>query len=45
MNMQDIGYFLFMQQQEEKKQEQEKVNADLKSNLVGEKPPTNKEEK
>jgi len=41
MNMQDIGYFLYMQQQEEKQQEQEKVNADLETDLVGEQPPTN----
>lgn len=42
--MQDIGYFLYMQQQEEKQQEQEKVNVDLETDLVGEKPPTNREE-
>ena len=39
--MQDIGYFLYMQQQEEKQQEQEKVNADLETDLVGEQPTTN----
>lgn len=39
MNMQDIGYFLYMQQQEEKQQEQEKVNADFETDLVGEQPP------
>lgn len=44
MNMQDIGYFLYMQQQEEKQQEQEKVNVDLESHLVGEKPPSNEKE-
>lgn len=44
MNMQDIGYFLYMQQQEEKQQEQEKVNVDLESHLVGEQSPTNEKE-
>jgi len=44
MNLQDIGYFLYMQDQEEKKQEQEKVNVDFETDLVGEQPPTNEKE-
>lgn len=43
LNIQDIGYYLYMQEQEEKEKEQEKVNADLKTDLVGEKPPTNED--
>lgn len=36
MNMQEIGYFLFMQEQE--KQQREEVNVELKMLLVGELP-------
>ena len=34
MNMQEIGYFLFMEEQE--KQQREEVNVELKTLLVGE---------
>ena len=34
MNMQEIGYFLFMQEQEKKQREE--VNVELKTLLVGE---------
>ena len=36
MNMQEIGYFLFMEEQE--KQQREEVNVELETLLVGEKP-------
>lgn len=36
MNMQEIGYFLFMEEQ--KKQQREEVNVELETLLVGEKP-------
>ena len=36
MNMQEIGYFLFMQEQEKKQREE--VNVELKTLLVGELP-------
>ena len=36
MNMQEIGYFLFMEEQE--KQQREEVNVELKTPLVGELP-------
>lgn len=35
MNMQEIGYFLFMEEQE--KQQREEVNVELETLLVGEK--------
>ena len=43
MNIQEIGYFLFMEEQEKKKREEEQmqreeVNAELKTLLVGEVP-------
>lgn len=34
MNMQEIGYFLFMEEQE--KQQREEVNVELKTLLLGE---------
>ena len=36
MNMQEIGYFLFMQEQE--KQQREEVNVELETLFVGEMP-------
>lgn len=42
--MQDIGYFLYMQQQEQKQQEQQKVNAEINPDLVEEQTATNEEE-
>ena len=44
MNMQEIGYFLYMQQQEEKQQEHIEVNVIENIDLVGEQTRT-KEEK
>lgn len=44
MDMQQIGYFLYMEEQERKQHEQEKVNAERKSDLVREKATTNKDE-
>ena len=43
MNMQDIGYFLYMQQQEEEQQKHIKVNVNDSIDLVGEQPPSNEE--
>ena len=43
MDMQQIGYFLYMEEQE-KKQEQQKVNTEKFLDLVGEQPTTNEEE-
>ena len=42
MNMQEIGYFLFMEEQE--KQQREEVNVELKTLLLGE-TPTQKQNK
>lgn len=42
MNMQEIGYFLFMEEQE--KQQREEVNVELKTLLVGETPTQNQNE-
>lgn len=36
MNMQEIGYFLFMEEQE--KRQREKINVELKTLLMGELP-------
>ena len=44
MNMQDIGYFLYMQEQEEKQQEHIKVNVIDNIDLVGEQARTNEKE-
>ena len=41
MDMQEIGYFLFMQEQEEQREE---VNAELKTLFMGEKATQTKEE-
>lgn len=43
MNMQDIGYFLYMQQQEDLQQEHVKVNVSDNIDLVGDMPTTNEE--
>ena len=40
----EVTFFRKGTKQEEKQQEQEKVNVDLESHLVGEKPPTNEKE-
>jgi hypothetical protein len=46
MDMQQIGYFLYMEEQERKQQEeQQKVNAEINPDLVGEEATTNEEEK
>lgn len=46
MDMQQIGYFLYMEEQERKQQEeQQKVNAEKNPDLVGEEATTNEEEK
>lgn len=42
MNMQEIGYFLFMEEQEKKQREE--VNVELKTLLVGEMPSQKKNE-
>ena len=42
MNMQEIGYFLFMEEQEKKQHEE--VNAELEMLMVGEKPTPNEED-
>jgi len=42
MNMQEIGYFLFMEEQEKKQHEE--VNAELEMLMVGELPTQNEEE-
>ena len=42
MNMQEIGYFLFMEEQE--KQQREEVKVELKTRLLGE-TPTQKQNK
>jgi len=42
MDMQELGYYLFMEEQE--KQEHEKVNADIEMLMVGELPTQNKQE-
>lgn len=39
MNMQQLGYFIYMDKQEKKK-EQEKVNAEKNNDLKSEKPTT-----
>ena len=44
MDLQQIGYFLYMEEQE-KQQEQQKVNAENFLDLVGEQATTNEEEK
>lgn len=42
LNMQDIGYFVFMQEQEEKEQEETlKVNVKNNTDFVGEQATTN----
>ena len=43
--MQQIGYFLYMEEQERKQQEQQEVNAEKNLDLVGEKATTNDKEK
>ena len=43
MNMQQIGYFLYMEEQEEK-QKQEKVNAETEDHLVGARATTNEDQ-
>ena len=43
MDLQQIGYFLYMEEQE-KQQEQQKVNAENFLDLVGEQTTTNEEE-
>lgn len=46
MDMQQIGYFLYMEEQERKQQEeQQKVNAEINPDLVGEEATTNEEKK
>ena len=46
MNMQEIGYYLYMQQQEEEQQKKHiKVNVNDIIDLVREKPTTEEEEK
>lgn len=35
IELEQIGYFLYMEEQEKRQQEQLKVNADLESDLVG----------
>ncbi len=42
MNMQEIGFFLFME--EEEKRQHEEVNAELKTLFVGELPTQNQNE-
>ena len=45
IDMQQIGYFLYMEEQERKQQEeQQKVNAEINPDLVGEKATTNEDE-
>ena len=44
MDLQQIGYFLYMEEQEKKQQEQLKVNAEFDFDLVGEQITTKEEE-
>ena len=45
LNMQDIGYFVYMQEQEEKEQEERALKVNVKNNtdFVGEQAPTKEE--
>jgi len=45
MNMQEIGYYLYMQQQEEGQKKHIEVNVNDIIDLVREMPPTEEEEK
>lgn len=36
MDLETLGYYLFMQQQEEEQKQHEQINVDLKDDLVGE---------
>ena len=45
INMQDLGFFLFMQEQEEKQREDREVKENTKSDLVGEQAAQNEKQR